>query len=139
MYTLVKELYLFAFAMLFRAGGADWSPRNNAARSVVVIALIQGFIILGIESWIEILSKTRLDLLYPDFGWVIWVVFACLLSCNYYILVIMGHGTAYERRYDNLDKNKKRRMQVCCIAGILISLLFSFGTMFLYRRIYGIG
>src|ERR1035437_9100673 len=105
MFRFFKELYLTGFTISFRLGGGSWTPRINAWKGVTGVTLIEGAILMGIASWIEMLVGTKL---FFNVGpWAIRIAAVALFFANDYVLVTRGHGIRYEHGFNNLEKSRK--------------------------------
>lgn len=117
MCRFLKELYLTGFTLGFRVSGSSWWPSMNAGKGVASVGVIEGFILMSIEMWIEMYSGTRFLLSAGKLG--IGVAFLALYYANYYILVTRGIGIKFEHEFDNLEMTRKFRL----IAGFVVAVL----------------
>src|ERR1035438_6222284 len=120
MLHLFKELYLTAFTIFFRVGGAEWTPTINAGKAVTAIALIEALLLLGSASWIEMLVGTAYRI--PRWGALIAYFVICI--ANHYLLVTLGHGTAFERHFTSLNFARKILLIAASVAIMLVGVAF---------------
>jgi hypothetical protein len=134
MLRLFKELYLTAFTIFFRVGGADWTPGINAGKGIAGIALIEALLLLGIASWIEMLAGTR----YRIARWEAVITYFAICVGNHYSLVTCGHGTAFERRFSSLKSSRKILLIAASVAIMLVAVVVFVCSAQAHRRFLGI-
>lgn len=131
MFQFFKEIYLTAFTIFFRTGGAAWTPGINAGKGVVGVAMIEWLVLIGLVSWIEVLVGTRF--LLGISKWATIIVFLALCAANHYPLVARGHGTAFEREFASLQKSRKILLLVFCAIIIGVAIAFFVYTAQVHR------
>jgi hypothetical protein len=132
MLRFLKELYLTAFTFGFRVSGSSWSPIMNTSKGVGSISIIEGFILMSIESWIEMYFGTRFMLSISK--WAIGIAFLILYYANYHVLVTRGHGLEFEREFSNLDKSKKNVLLASYVVLLLVTIAFMAASVSAYHH-----
>jgi hypothetical protein len=136
MLRLLKEIYLTAFTIFFRVGGADWTPSINGWRSVVCITLIEWFVLLGIGSWVDMFIGTQFLLNLSKWG--IRIAFLVLCFVNYYVLVACSQGVEFEREFSHLKKSRKVLLVTSSVAIMLAAIVFFIYSAIVHRHFLGV-
>jgi len=134
MFRFLKELYLTGFLLGFKFAKDRWPFPVNIGKGVAGVTLIEAFILLGIQSWIEIHRGTR----FHDNDWKSWIAFLALSLPNYYALVTLGHGIKFEREFAHLKKSKKILLLVSFTALMLATILFTIYSVSAYQHFFHI-
>lgn len=136
MFRFFKEVYLTGFTLGFRSGGSSWTYRINASKGAVGVALVEWVILIGVEAWIEILIGVRSHLDY--FRWAVMIALFTLWFANYYVLVIRGHGTKFEREFSDLDKSRKTLLIIGFVAVLVAAIAFFYLSVSTYHHFFHI-
>ncbi len=130
MIRILKELYLTEFTLLYRY--PFWGDaQKKARRAVSGLSVFVGLALIAIESWMQILSKTKFYI-FP--AWVL-VLFSCALClANDYVLVTRGHGIKFERQFDHIKKPKRVLLVASCVVIMLAFLPVFIYSIIIYRR-----
>lgn len=136
MIQFFKELYLTGFTLGFRFASDRWSYPSNLGKGIGFVTLLEGLILTGIAGWIEMYLGTRFLL---NAGKVtIWIVYVALGFANYYILIIRGHGTKFEREFSNLPKAQKNFLLASCAVILLVTMVFMIYSVSAYQHFFHI-
>jgi len=136
MFQFFKELYLTAFTIFFKVGGADWTPGINAGKGVASVALIESAFLIGIVLWIDVLVGTKSLFDIPK--WAAVIAFLALCAANHYPLVARGHGITFEREFNHLKKTRKILLMASCVVIILAAIAFFIYSVSVYHRFFHI-
>ena len=142
MIRFFKELYLAEFTSFFKTwSGSRWSGSwkpslgLQAGMGVAGVSFIVCIILLGISGWIEIFFGKQFlfpHVSKPDGLIISFVVYLV----NYYILVIRGHGTRFEREFSNLEESKRTLLRISCWIVEIGSLAFIICSFYAYRHFF---
>jgi hypothetical protein len=134
MIRFFKELYLTAFTILFRLPGR--TPLAKIGTSIAAITLVEGFILIDISSYIDILigEKFLLSFSKP----VIVIIFVALGFLNQYLLYIRGYGIKFEREFDKLNKYRRILLVTSCVVLLLVTIVFFFYSTSAYQHFFHI-
>ena len=133
MFRYIKEIYLTAFTVFFRAGGADWTSGINAGKGVTGVALIESAFLLGAASWIDVFVGTKSLLDIPR--WAAIVTFVALCAANHYVLVVCHHGIVFEREFTHLSKSRKFLLVASCLLMMLTAIAFCISAASAHRKL----
>lgn len=122
MLQFFKQIYLTAFTIFFRVGGADWTPGINAGKGVAGVAMIEWLILIGTASWIDVFEGRKFLLGIPK--WISIVLFLALCALNHYPLVVCGYGTHFQHEFAHLRKSRKLLLLASCALVILGAIAF---------------
>lgn len=136
MIRFFKRIYFTWFVLGFRASASTWSPGINAGKGVFTVTVIGGFIIVGIESWTDILLGKRFFLDVNP--WVIRIAAVALYFVNYYVLVTRGYGVEFEHEFSNLPKSRKTFFVLSSVVVGLTVMCFLFFSISAYHRFFHI-
>jgi hypothetical protein len=144
MIQFIKELYFTAFTLgyKFRTAGG-WQRLNHRfgtkmdqGKGVLFVSIIELFLLKGIESHIEIYTRTRF-LFDSSFGVIIIISFA-FYCANYYALIVRGHGMRFERDFKDLKRSKKFILVASFAVLLLATITFCIYSDSAYRRFFHI-
>ena len=126
------EIYLTAFTIFFRAGGADWTPGIHASKGAVGVTLIQAAVFVGIACWVGVATGAR-ALYFPT--WVAITFYLILGAANAYLLVICRHGISFEREFSNLTQRRKTLLLVSSVLLMVGAIAFFVCAASAYRKL----
>jgi hypothetical protein len=138
-FQFLKELYLTAFTLGFRFRapkrfGGGWGPIVDAGKGVAGVCLIAFFILMGIESYIEIHVGTRFS--FNSNPWATRIAVLVLYLVNYYVLVTCGHGIKFEHEFTHLKKSRKVLLVTSCAVLLLATIAFFDYSSSAYQRFF---
>lgn len=122
MFQLIKKLYLTAFVLGFKTGGADWGWNVNIGKGVVGVSMIQWALFTGCLSLLDVWTGTRFAMSFSK--WVYVIAFAMLYLLNRYVLITCGYGIEFEREFANLKKS--RRLVLACLSIAISTIILIF-------------
>ncbi|MGO8835893.1 MAG: hypothetical protein ACLQQ0_00565 [Limisphaerales bacterium] len=140
MIRFFKDIYLTGFALLFKIPGGD--TRGKTLGSVSAVTLIEGLILAGIASWIDIFTGTRYLLSSANSlassKLVILIFVFALFSANYRVLVTRGHGIKFEREFIHIKKSRKILLVAGCAVLVVATIAFFIYSRLAYRHFFHI-
>jgi len=110
MLHFLSEIYLTAFTLFFRAGGADWPRPINAGKGVAGIAMIEWLFLLSVWGGIDVYIQKNTLVGFSQL--IVFAAFFGLCFANHYPLVILGRGTLFEREFGKLKKARRVRLLI---------------------------
>jgi hypothetical protein len=128
----IKEIYLTGFAIIFRHARVK-QVGYKAGSAITIIALIEGFIVIGILANLEIFFGGKVFLSKPQ----IVVIYFTLVLLNLYILLIRGHGIKFAHNFDNLKKTRKTSLIVSCFFIAVSATMFFIYSAISFRHYVG--
>jgi hypothetical protein len=132
MIRFLKELYFTSFTILYKIPGG--TPSSKSGTSVTAVAVIEGLLLAGIFSWIDIFIGKRFLLSdynsHISFKLVTLILFFALYFANYRVLVTRGYGIKFEREFIHLKKSRKVLLLSSCVVLLLATIAF-----FIYSRL----
>jgi ABC-type transport system involved in cytochrome c biogenesis permease subunit len=108
----------------------------NAGKGVAGVTVIEGFILMSIEVWIEMYFGTRF--LLSASKWAIGIAFLALYYSNYYVLVSRGHGITFEREFTTLEKSRKVLLVASFVVLVLATIAVMIFSVSAYHRFFHI-
>jgi hypothetical protein len=138
MIQFFKELYLTVFTILYKIPGG--TPSSKSVTSVTAVAVIEGLILAGISSWIDIFAGKRF--LLSDYNslasskLVILIFVFALYFANYRVLVTRGHGIKFECEFTKLEKSRKVLLEVSCAVLLVAATAFFIYSRLAYQRFF---
>jgi hypothetical protein len=135
MSRFLKEIYLTAFAILFRF--PSWGTNNaRIGRAIAAITLIEWFNLLNISTCIEMFVGKQFFTGFSEPE--VWVAGFVLFSINVYVLYIRDHGITFEREFDHLAKSRKILLVASCVVVVVATIIFYFYSVSAYHRFFHI-
>lgn len=120
MIRFFKELYLTGFVIFYRIPSKkNIDYRLGAALGVV--AFVQSFILMGVACGIEIFIGGKLpELSRQEFLIIPLMIF----FVNMYFISYRRYGIEFDKKFDKLDKSRKRLLIIGSIVFILVAIAF---------------
>ena len=128
-----KELYLALFVVLFRI--SRWRATAKVSSAIVGLSVVDSTIALIFFSWVEIVAGRRLGLL--NF-WFIGIALFPIYFINHYVLIVRGHGMAFERKFNDFAKNRRVALRLIASGLFVITYAALFFTIAVYQQTFHI-
>jgi hypothetical protein len=113
----VRELYFSVFMLFYSYFSSRWSRHMNAVKGATGVSFIEGLLFLSVGGWVEMIRHSHLPL---DRGILVLISLA-IYAGNIYMLVIRGHGIAFELEFRNFRKSKRMALYAAAIVVILVT------------------
>jgi hypothetical protein len=136
MFQFLKDLYFTCFTLFFRVGIYRWSLPTEIGKAVVCVTLVEGIILMGIETWIEIYFGKRF--LFGLEKLATCIAYLTLFLPNYYVLAIRGHGIKFERKFTHLTKSRKVILATSFAALLMATVAFFVYSVTVYHQYFHI-
>ncbi|HEY1717157.1 MAG TPA: hypothetical protein VGH42_02540 [Verrucomicrobiae bacterium] len=133
MIRFLKEIYFTSFAIFFKI---PW-PKDidfKAGRAIAGITVIQWFVLLGVEWYIEMFLNKKIIFS----GYVVIISFFALFFVNQYFLTIRGHGIKFAGEFDSLKKSKKIFLVVSFAVLSVAAIVFGICSAIAHRHFIGV-
>jgi hypothetical protein len=132
MIRFFRELYLTAFIIIIKIPSRKGNNFGKIGGAIGAITVVEWLNIVNISSWLDIFAGKQV---LPRFSELELLIagFTLFLS-NQYILFTAGHGTKFEREFDDLNKNRRTILVVSCVALLLATIIFSVYSTSAYHQ-----
>lgn len=132
MIQFIKEVYLTAFAIIFRRARVK-DIAYKAGSAVGAITVIEWLILVGISGYVEMFYGKKYLLSKP----AVVIAFLALFLVNGYVLFFRGHGVKFARDFDGLEKTRRITLVVSCAVVTVAAIVFFICSAIAHQRFVG--
>lgn len=128
----LKEIYLSLFLLFYRL--SLWKGRMKARVASICVGILEFMLVFTIWLWIQIATHEYIQL---D-RWIVVASIFLIAGPGEYLLVVRGHGIAFEKQFHSFSKSKRIALYLAAIGVVLATGIAFYLTVIGYHQTFNL-